>query len=218
MRMVPPPVYTNHIHDKKPFLRKSHYPTEWVKLGWGPKSLDQVKPSVYHLFVDRCVVRLFSHLLQNKPESYANYYKTIIKCSSASSTVLVTSLIYLTRLGAKSSHLLFKYPAHLLYTALLMLAFVHVEDSPYHTKSWAEVSAFSVPVLNMVVRDVLAAFDYRLVVDKMCFAKWEMSALKFFQGIPSSAKPSSLSLSASQIIPDPFLFPIGPVFYDFFSL
>ncbi|KAJ9062729.1 hypothetical protein DSO57_1007639 [Entomophthora muscae] len=168
-------------------------------------SLTQVNANQLGQFVDSCVGRLFDQL--SPTASHLEYYQTILKCSNATYQIVITSLVYLTRLAAKRSPVLVTHPAHVIYTVLLMLSFAFIEDSPYHTKSWAEVSHISIQLLNSVVREVLASFNYRLMVAQQQYLKWESSALEFFQCLPVTTFPSMGQDPLSSLI-----------LYDFFTM
>lgn len=169
------------------------------------KTLTQVSSRYLGQYVDCCVVRLFDQLAP--APSHLEYYQTILKCSNATYQIVITSLVYLTRLAARRSSVLISHPAHVIYTVLLMLAFAFIEDSPYHTKSWAEVTHLSIRLLNSVVREVLSAFNYRLMVAHQQYLKWESSALEFFQSLPATTHISGQ---------DP---PCNSVFlFDFFTM
>ncbi|KAI0221583.1 hypothetical protein L0F63_001121 [Massospora cicadina] len=147
-------------------------------------TLKQVNPNYFGHFIDHCVVRLFDRLTPTP--SQLDYYQTILKRSNATYQIMITSLVYLTRLAARQSPILMSQPAHVIYTVLLILAFAFMEDSPYYTKSWAEVSNLSTKLLNRVVLQILTVFDYRLMVAKQQYMQWESCALKFFQRMPVS--------------------------------
>lgn len=177
-----------------------------------PKSKKQDMPiqkiglRAFSRFLAVCV---YKHSLRDASVGSKDFYYRLISSTSSSPTIILFSVIYMTRLRIANSSLLRDFPGDLVYTACLMLAYTMVDDAPYDTQSWATLSSYSPRQLNTMTREICAQFDYNLQVNLHAYYRFESDITKYFKISPScTSLRKSFTPSTPYRVPNSLSYPL----------
>lgn len=118
-------------------------------------------------------IRKYSRFPLEDHSNKEDFYYHLINTTFAPTNIVITSLIYFTKLHVTNSPLLEKHPGTLLYVVCLSLAFSIVDEKTYTTKVWSKISGYTIKEINLVTCEILYSLDYCLNITPEAFRRYK---------------------------------------------